>query len=238
LVVHVVVTFVLSLLAAYGFLLLCCRRAGNPFGPRARAWAVLIVVATAAVSAALGLLLAAASHPSAAYLGLLVPSSLWLTTLAQRDPHLVPFGPLYDRMGDDMEDWCDTRLRAAAQKPQWIAAAANYYYDQVEARIRDERARDELDEWRESIVHKIGVVRLIFAEAPAGEVRDALQTHPGTRDTRRYHDDDPARLAARLESEALNELHLFLAYIYRLGYHKLLIYPFRPPAVQAQPEHV
>ena len=36
------------------------------------------------------------------------------------------------------------------------------------------------------------------------------------------------RLADRLETEALNELHLFLAYLYRLGYHTMLIYPFRP----------
>ena len=36
------------------------------------------------------------------------------------------------------------------------------------------------------------------------------------------------RLASRLEVEALNELHLFLAYVYRLGYQNLLIYPFRP----------
>jgi hypothetical protein len=26
----------------------------------------------------------------------------------------------------------------------------------------------------------------------------------------------------------MNELSLFLAYIYRLGYHTMLIYPFRP----------
>jgi len=47
---------------------------------------------------------------------------------------------------------------------------------------------------------------------------------------RRYADDDLPRLARRLESDALNELNLFLAAVYRLGYHKLLIYPFRPSA--------
>jgi hypothetical protein len=30
----------------------------------------------------------------------------------------------------------------------------------------------------------------------------------------------------------LNELSLFLAHIYHLGHHKLLIYPFRPSAQQ------
>ena len=29
-------------------------------------------------------------------------------------------------------------------------------------------------------------------------------------------------------SDATNELDLFLARVYRLGHHKLLIYPFRP----------
>ena len=42
--------------------------------------------------------------------------------------------------------------------------------------------------------------------------------------------------ASRLEVEAQNELHLFLAYVYRLGYHKLLILSIpaarRPGAAQ------
>ena len=33
-----------------------------------------------------------------------------------------------------------------------------------------------------------------------------------------------------LETEALNELNLFLSYAYRHGYHDMLIYPFRPSA--------
>ena len=62
--------------------------------------------------------------------------------------------------------------------------------------------------------------------------------HPTTQNTRKYSVDDLPRLASRLEVEAQNELHLFLAYVYRLGYHKLLIYPFRPPAVRAQAKPV
>ena len=52
--------------------------------------------------------------------------------------------------------------------------------------------------------------------------------HASTQHLRAYHDVDLARLADRLETEALNELRLFLAYIYRLGYHTMLIYPSRP----------
>ena len=248
-VVGVVGTFVLSLLSASGFLWLRCRGVGPVFGPRARAWAFLIVVATALVSTGLGLLLVAASHHiRAAYVGLIVPSGLWLTTLIQRDRHLVPkplaarltmpLGRLYDRMGDDMEDWCDTRLRAAAEKPQWISAAAKYYYDQVEGRIRDKRAREELDSWRESIVHKISIVRLISLDTTPARLQASLAMHPSTQHIRKYADDDLLRLARRLETEALNELHLFLAYVYRLGHHDLLIYPFRPSAHRAQARRV
>ena len=40
--------------------------------------------------------------------------------------------------------------------------------------------------------------------------------HASTQHVRKYAGDD-LPLARRLETEALNELHLFLAYVYRLG---------------------
>ena len=132
-----------------------------------------------------------------------------------------------------MQDWCDTRLRAASAKPQWIADAAKYYYDQVNGGLRNDKARADLDRWRESIAHKIAVVRQIDEDTGPSRLRARLQMHPATSPSRKYPDDDPTRLADRLETEALNELHLFLAYLYRLGYHKLLIYPFRPSAYRA-----
>src|SRR6266496_1060277 len=117
---------------------------------------------------------------------------------------------------------------AAAEEPQWISDAAKYYYDQVKGRIKDRRALEELCDWRDSIVHKINVVRLINLDTAPARLHDALQKHPSTQNLRRYADDDLPRLARRLESDATNELDLFLASVYRLGYHKLLIYPFRP----------
>ena len=83
----VVGTFALSLILAYGFLRLRCRGIGPPFGPRSWPWALLIVVATAAVSTGVGLLLAAASrHLPAAYVGAVVPGGLWFSKLPpQRD---------------------------------------------------------------------------------------------------------------------------------------------------------
>jgi len=239
-VVGVVGTFVLSLILAYGFLRLRCRRIGPPFGPRARPWAFLIVVGTAILSAGVGLLIVAASdHVHAAYFGIIVPGGLWFSKIPPE--HLVPrtiadwltlpFRRLYDRMGDDMQAWCDTRLRAAEVKPQWIADAVTYYYDQVRGRLKDERARTRLDDWQESITHKIEIVRLIDLDTTPARLQEALQKRPSMP---KYADDDLPQLASRLVSDALNELHLFLMYIYRRGYHTLLIYPFRPSAHRTQ----
>ena len=147
----VVGTFVLSLILASWFLWLRCRGIGPPFGPHARLWALLIVVVTAIVSAGVGLLVIAVSHEtSAALAGLVVPGGLLLTSVSPPRDRLRagwltrPFSNLYDAMGDDMQDWCDIRIRTASAKPQWIADAAKYYYDQVAGRLKDRRAREEL----------------------------------------------------------------------------------------------
>lgn len=235
-------TFVLSLVLAYGFLRLRCRMIGPPFGPRARYWAVFITVTTAVVSTGVGLIIVAASHHDpAAYVGVIVPGGLWFRRLPpQHDRDLLPgtlaslltlpFGRLYERMGDDMQNWCDTRVRAASVKPQWISDAVVYYHNQVAGRLTDGKARADLDGWRASITYKIQIERMIDKDVTPGRLRAALQAHPSTRHLRANTDDDLMRLGRRLEAEALNELHLFLAYAYRLGYQKMLIYPFRPPA--------
>jgi hypothetical protein len=229
-------TFVVSLAFACLFLQMRCRGTGPPFGPRAKPWAIFIAVATAVASTGLGLLILAASHQApAAYVGIVVPGGLWLTRVGPPDRPRAgwltrPLSRLYDGMGEDMQAWCDIRHRAAAQEPQWISDAAKYYYDQVKVRIKDQRPLEELCDWRDSITHKISIVRLIHLDTIPARLHEALQSHSSTRNVRRYADDDLPRLARRLESDALNELNLFLAAVYRLGYHKLLIYPFRPSA--------
>jgi hypothetical protein len=245
-VVDAVGTFALSLILAYGLLWLRCREIGPPFGPHARYWAFFIVVTTAIVSTTAGLVIVAASHHDhAAYVGIAVPGGLWFRRLPpQRDRDLLPrtwstlltlpFSRLYDRMGDDMQDWCDIRLRAAAGKPQWISDAVIYYHNQVAARLRDGRARADVDYWRNSIVHKISIERMINLDTTPARLRAALQSHPSTQHMGGYAHGDLERLADRLEVEALNELHLFLAYVYRLGYQNMLIYPFRPSAQRAR----
>jgi hypothetical protein len=239
-------TFVVSLLVASWFLRLRCRGIGPPFGPRARYWALFIVVATAVVSAGVGIVIVAASHDvGTAFAGIIVPGGLGLGRLPpQRDAAMLrrtrsavatlPFSRLYERMGEEMEDWCDTRLAAASAEPQWISDAVTYYHSQVAGRLRDRRARTDLDRWRESITHKISIVRLINLDTDPARLQVALQVHPSTQNSRKYSDNDLPRLARRLETEALNELHLFLAYVYRLGHHRLLIYPFRPSAEQVR----
>jgi hypothetical protein len=235
LVVGGVGTFAVSLVFACMFLQMRCRRVGPPFGRHARPWAVFIVLITALVSTGFGLLILAASHQApAALAGVVVPGGLWLTNVsAPRDRLRAgwlsrPLSNLYDAMGEDAQAWCDIRHRAATEEPQWISSAASYYYDQVKGRIKDRRALDELCDWRDSIVHKIGIVRLINLDTTPARLQDSMQQHPSTQNLRRYAAADPLRLARRLESDAANELDLFLASVYRLGYHKLLIYPFRP----------
>jgi hypothetical protein len=245
-------TFIVSLIVAYMFLRLRCRGTGPPFGRRARYWASFIVVSTALVSTAVGLLLLKAGRVPA-FVGVVVPGGLWLTKLPpQRDRELqtrtwtsvltLPFSRLYDRIGDDMQAWCDTRIEAARPKPQWIADAAQYYWNQM-GRVKDTQERADLDNWRDSIAHKIATVRLIDLDTSPSRLRAHLQLHHSTQDDRKYSDEDQARLARRLESDALNELNLFLAYAYRHGYHDMLVYPYRPganrpeaqPPPQAQP---
>jgi hypothetical protein len=250
-VVGVAGTIALSMVSAYGFLLLRCRGTGHPFGPRSKSWAITVVVITATISTALGVAaVAAGHHVRAAYVGVIVPSGLWLgKASAQRRSRrgsllpkplvgylALPLHCLDDRMGDDLQDWCDTRSRAVSGKPQRVAGAAQYYYNQVAGRLKDDRAREELSSWRDSIRHKIEIVQMIGRYEPLERVENALQSHASTSNTHKYDADDLPRLARRLESEAENELHLFLAFVYRRGYRKLLIYPFRPtPAPRRKP---
>jgi hypothetical protein len=235
-------TVVISLVSAYGFLMLRCRGTGNPFGRRARWWAIGVIVITAAVSTGVGMAaVAAGDHAIAAYVGLILPGGLWLGKASDqrglrgsRLPRLLvavatlPLRRLYERMGDDMQDWCDTRLKAAARTPKWLSDAAQYYHNQVRGRLRDRQATDQLGRWRESITHKVRIVRLIDLQTTAARLDAALHDHAATRDSRKYAVDDLPRLRRRLIAEAENELHLFLALVYRHGYHRLLIYPFRP----------
>src|SRR5215471_7549873 len=248
--VVVAVTIVISLVSAGGFLMLRCRGIGNPFGRRARWWAVTIIVITAGVSTAAALVvMAAGDHLIAACVGLVLPSGLWLGRAARDYGGRVPYGlvalvtfplrGLDDRMGDDMQEWCDERIRASARKPQWLSDAAEYYFNQVRDRLTDPRVRAQLAGWQESIQHKIRIVRLIDLDPYPDKVAEALHYLPATANGRRYSVDDLPTLARRLRAEAENELNLFLACVYRLGYHRLLIYPFRPepgPRVRPAPD--
>lgn len=241
-VVAVAGTFALSMVSAYIFLRLRCRRAGHPFGPRAKWWAAGIVVITATVSTGLGVAWVAASHHiRAVYAGLLLPSGLWLGESLSRRSHqrdsqmprrlfaclTLPLRRLNDRMVEDLQDWCEVRAKVVWQRPRQMSEAVQYYYNQVTGRLKDVQALQQLDYWRQSIAHKTKIVLLIDRRADPDEIRDALQSHPDTENMRKYDADDLKNLARRLEADAGNEMLLFLASLYRHGYRKLLIYPAR-----------
>jgi hypothetical protein len=241
-------TFAISAVSAYLFLWLRCRGTGYPLGPRARWWAFTIVAITAIASAGLGVAAVAVSgHLRAAFVGLVAPSGLWLGQASGQSRHRRSFLPAWliapltfplrhldDRMGDDLQEWCDARSAAASENPELTSDAAQHYCLQVANQLKDTNAREELDRWRGSIRHKIRTVRLIGLETTSERLQAELRRHPGTRDARKYTADDPERLAGRLTSEAENELHLLLAHLYRLGFRKLVIYrgfkPVPPPS--------
>jgi hypothetical protein len=237
-------TFALSMVSAFAFLRLRCRRTGNPFGRRAKWWAITVILLTSVVATGVSLAAVAVSdHARAALLGLVIPSGLWIGQVSterarQRGAASLrslaawltfPLSRLYDRMGDDMQDWCDARLEAASKTPQRVAAAAQYYHQQVSTRLRNGQAAEQLKRWLESIEHKTGIVRLINLDTTPARLNAALQWHPSTQGSSKYTANDLPHLADRLETEAQNELYLFLAQVYRLGFHRLLIYPLRPP---------
>jgi hypothetical protein len=248
LVLGVVVTFALSLILSCTFLRMRCRGIGSPFGRRARYWGAFIVVGTAAASTAVGLLIVLASrHSGAAYAGVIVAPSLLLSKVPpQRDLDMrrrtgaqlltLPFSRLYDRIGDDMYAWCEYRMRAAKSEPRYLGHTVQYYWNRM-SRVKDRRTREILDTWRASIVHKMNIVRLIDLDASPARLNDAFGQHPSTQHLRDCTDEYLIWLAKRLESDAESELNLFLSRAYQLGYHKMLVYPFRPdpPRPGAQP---
>jgi hypothetical protein len=240
-----VATFVLSLIVACKVLPMRCRGTGPPFGPRARYWAYFIVVSTAIVSTAVGLLIAAATSAPFALVGVIASGGLWFAKVPpHRDLNMqsrtrssvptLPFLRLYERMGSDMEAWCHTRCEAVKPKPQYIADAVEYYWNQM-GRVTDSQDRALLDHRRASIAHKIGLVRLIDLDAGPRRLEAQLQLYSSTANSRKYNVNDQDELARRLKNDALTELDQFLAHAYRLGYHKMLIYPFRVGVYRPEP---
>ena len=239
------VTFAISAASAYVFLLLRCRGIGYPFGPSARWWATAVVLMTAIVATGLGVAAVAVSdHLRAIYIGVLVPSGLWLgrrsaPNRSRRGTKLlrtfltevtVPLRCLDDCMGDDMQQWCDERSAAAGRSPELIYDAAEHYYLQVANQVKDRQKHHDLDIRLGSIKHKVAIARLArLGNTRSARLRDGLQDHPSTRGNGKYSADDPLLLACRLESDATNELQLLLARIYQLGYRKLVTYRgFKP----------
>jgi hypothetical protein len=238
-------------ISAWAFLRLRCRRIGNPFGPLAKRWSCTIIAITVVISVGLSLVLVAASgQVRTAYVGFILPAGLWLAQVsgdlgtghgASLQPRglagclTFPLRRLNDRMGDDLQYWCDARSRAVADNPPWVSDAAQYYFNQVNGRLRDDQAQAYINDLRESIKHKINVMQKIEVEDTPARVEAALQSHPSTMDMHQFTVGDLPTLSRRLRTEAEHELDLLMAFAYRRGFYNLLIYPFRPPHWPARP---
>jgi hypothetical protein len=237
-VVSLASTALISAVSACGFLLARCRGTGRPFGPTSKWWAVAVVVITGAAATGLGVAGAAAGHHvRAAYIGLVVPSALWLDKAAKQHSRegdrwlpeaLVGWLAFFinrmnDRMGDDLQTWCDERLRRASANRRLLREATVYYHSHIVGRFqRDDRRRQVVDRAKESILQKIEVLKLINPDTTPQQLDVALRRHPSTRSwAGRYTHRD---LASRLQDSAENDLRFMLADAYRWGCDKLPIY--------------
>jgi hypothetical protein len=237
----VVLTGLLSIISAWGFLLARCRGDGRAFGPTSKWWAVAVVLTTGAAASVLGVAGAAAGHHVRAfYIGLAVPSALWLDKAAkQRSSReggsntLLPEALVVwltffvqrmdDRMGDDLQAWCDDRVRVASGNPLLLLEAARYYHGCIVVRFRrNDACRKDFDVAMESIRHKVEVIRLIDRGATEDRVNTELRKNPSTRPLAgRY---ELGYLESRLQDSAENDLAFMLAEAYRRGCDKLVIY--------------
>jgi hypothetical protein len=223
-VASVALTALLSMASACVFLLARCRGVGRAFGPTSKWWAFSVIVITCVV---------------ATYIGLAVPSGLWLGKVAkQRERRRRRWLPeaevlaswltftvrrMDDRMGDDLDVWCEARVRSACSSPRLLRDATVYYHDRIVRRWpKDDRRRQALDREKDSILHKVEVVRLINLDTTQQRIDTALRAHPATSPlVGRFTRED---LANRLLDSGENELRVMLSDAYRQGRSDLLIY--------------
>lgn len=239
-VASVALTALLSMASACVFLLARCRGVGRAFGPTSKWWAFAVIVITCVVATGLGVALETAGHHlRAAYIGLAVPSGLWLGKVAKqrerRGRRWLPEAEVLaswltfivrrmdDRMGDDLDVWCEARVRGACSSPRILRDATVYYHDRIVRRWpKDDRRRQALDREKDSILHKVEVVRLINLDTTQQRIDTALRAHPATSPlVGRYARED---LANRLLDSGENELRVMLSDAYRQGRSDLLIY--------------
>jgi hypothetical protein len=237
----VALTGLLSIISAWGFLLARCRGVGRPFGPTSKWWAVAVVLITGAAASVLGVAGAAAGHHVRAfYIGLAVPSALWFDKAAKQRGSREGSGNSWlpealvvwltffiqrmtDRIGDDLETWCDERLSAVSGDPRILRQAAVYYHRHIVVRfLRNDVHRKDFDVALEAILHKLDVINLISLDTTAERLNVALRRHISTRSlAARYA---PSDLVSRLQDSAENDLRFMLADAYRRGCDKLVIY--------------
>ena len=238
-------TFVVSLIVAYWFLRIRCRGIGPPFGRRARYWASFIVVSTAALAAAVGVLIlppAASRAPCRGHrAGRSVvhqtapaarPGHAAQDVVRRADPPVQP--PVrpdgrrhavlvrYQDRGGEAQAAVDSGRRAVLLEP-----------DEPDHRSAGAGQSGPLAGLHRAQDQHGAADRPGRRPGPAAG-QPAVARLDGARPQVQRRRPGPAGPAAG--DRGAERAHLFLAYAYRLGYHKMLIYPFRPGAHRPAPQ--
>lgn len=237
-------TFVFSCLSALYFLGLRCQDRGQPFGSRARRWALALIIAIGAVSTgtAEALALLGEHYPQTLFVfGVAAPGSLCIERLRDDLPrkHSAAGAAatlwlgwlltgLDDAMAEDKRHWVQERIDI-----EWpsdiLLQAAYYYHDFLRERLpEEERGCHRIHAALGDIETRLDIVRLIDSDLPPGKIRTEIMASPLAEDPRyRRILDDLTMLGRRLRHDSVREIDRLLSVAYGNGLYRLE--RFRPP---------
>lgn len=238
-------TFAFSCLSALFFLRLRCRSRGQPFGPRARRWALPVVIAIGAastVSAALLDLLGYYAPATLFVFGIAAPGSLCIERLREDLPRRRSVAEktatlwlswlltgLDDAMAEDKRHWVTERIDI-----EWpdeiMLLAARYYHDFLCERLpEEERRHHEIHTMLKNIEARLDIAQLIDSDLPPGKIRTEITaSRLGDNPWYRRNLDDLTMLGRRLRHDSVREIDRLLAIAYGSGLYRLQ--RFRPPS--------
>ncbi len=237
-------TFLLALGSAVFFLFLRCHGSGRPFGPHSRVWSLLVVLVTSLVSTAaafVGVVIVAHLPFALAGLGVVGPSTLWLSEIHRRRDEQR--GPMHDvstlwlnrllarlaeAMAEDRMTWCEQRVDEAWTTDD-LRMAARFYQEYMRERMTgEERRRSRVFAQLNAIETRLTVVQLIENSAGRPKVMAALRGSRAIKDSRyKNYTEDLARMADILRHDAERDLVRLLGHAYGVGLYRMPV--FAPP---------